>query len=136
MLHQLRAETAPKIFAQDPQFYAAKYERATLPHFKAELYFPESGDHFSKYAPILFPDRKKDMKVFLKCPYLAQVCYSYVVYSFLRCIIYQMLRTVLYGAQSLVDKKPSNTTVASLWNIKSVTPGSIALVAIFVCFYS
>jgi hypothetical protein len=74
VLHQLRAETAPKIFAQDPQFYAAKYERATLPHFKAELYFPESGDRFSKYAPILFPDRKKDMKVFLKCSHLAQVC--------------------------------------------------------------
>ena len=71
------AETAPKIFAQDPQFYTTKYERATLPHFKAELYFPESGDHFSKYTPILFPDRKKDMKVFLKCPHLAQVCYSY-----------------------------------------------------------
>ena len=46
-----------------------------------------------------------------------------------------MLRTVLYGAQSLVDKRPSNTTVASLWNVKSVTPGSIALVAVFVCFY-
>ena len=47
-----------------------------------------------------------------------------------------MLRMVLYGAQSLVDKKPLNTTVASLWNIKSVTPGSIALIAIFVCSYS
>ena len=47
-----------------------------------------------------------------------------------------MLQMVLYGAQSLVDKRPSNTTVASLWNIKSVTLGSIALVAILVCSYS
>lgn len=45
-----------------------------------------------------------------------------------------MLRTILHGPQSLTAEKrrPGKGTVANLWNIISVTPGAIALVAVLV----
>lgn len=72
IIHQLRTETAPKIFSHSHCFYSIDYDRSTLPTFVAELLFPtEKG--FSKYAPILFPDRKRNMRMFLKCSHLAMV---------------------------------------------------------------
>ena len=43
-----------------------------------------------------------------------------------------MLRTILFGPRSLDNRKPSKSTVAYLWGVKSVTPGSIAFVAVLV----
>jgi len=72
IIHQLRTETAPKIFSHSHCFYSIDYDRSTLPTFVAELLFlTEKG--FSKYAPILFPDRKRNMRMFLKCSHLAMV---------------------------------------------------------------
>jgi len=59
------------IFEKNPLHYKAKFDRSHLADFVAEIIFP--GEKFSKFAPILFPDRIKDMRVFLKCRHLALV---------------------------------------------------------------
>jgi len=69
IIHQFRTETAAKIFSHNHCFYSIDYDRSTIPEFTAELIFP-SEKGFSKYAPILFPQRKRDMRVFLKCSHL------------------------------------------------------------------
>lgn len=76
VIHQLRAETAPKIFGRNPLYYERQFDRSELPEFVAEICFP--GGKFSKFAPILFPDRVRDMRVFLKCRHLALVSDSIV----------------------------------------------------------
>ena len=45
-----------------------------------------------------------------------------------------MLQTILNGPKSLIDKRKwsGQATVADLWNVSSVTPGAIALIAVLV----
>jgi hypothetical protein len=69
IIHQFRTETAAKIFSHNHCFYSIDYDCSTLLEFAAKLSFP-SEKGFSKYAPILFPQQKQDMRVFLKCPHL------------------------------------------------------------------
>lgn len=77
VIHQLRAETAPKIFRRDPLYYEQHFDCSELPKFVAEICFP--GGKFLKFAPILFPDCVQDMHVFLiKCQHLALVSDSIV----------------------------------------------------------
>src|ERR1700688_3810122 len=74
IIHQLGTKTAPKIFSRSHSYYSFDYDRSILPAFVAELVFPsDQATGFSKFAPILFPDRKRNMRVFLKCSHLSMV---------------------------------------------------------------
>ncbi|KDR65151.1 hypothetical protein GALMADRAFT_260311 [Galerina marginata CBS 339.88] len=118
---QLRNQSAAIIFNKNPHYFSTSFkDRDKLPDFVAALKFPDPRkSKFSKYAPILFPDGRKDMTKFLKCIHLAL-----------------MLRCLLFGPASLSsEKKPSGSKpVGELWGITRVTPGSIAFVAILAIF--
>ena len=47
-----------------------------------------------------------------------------------------MLKTILFGATSISSSKPpAPKTQGKVWQITTVTPGAIALVAVLVCLH-
>lgn len=72
MIHQLRSKTAGEIFSNPSKYYNVDYNRETLESFQGKLKFP--GDtKYTKYAPILFPEGKRNMKKLFRCVELPKV---------------------------------------------------------------
>jgi hypothetical protein len=63
LVHQLRSKTAHEIFGQPSKYYAVEFKREDLLDFQAKLKFPgQENSGYKKFAPILFPDGKRDFK--------------------------------------------------------------------------
>jgi hypothetical protein len=74
MVHQLRSKTASEIFSHPSKYYHVDFKRDDLESFQAKLKFP--GDtKYSKYAPILFPEGKRNMKKLFRCVELTMVAH-------------------------------------------------------------
>ncbi|KAH9476949.1 hypothetical protein JR316_0010865 [Psilocybe cubensis] len=117
MIHQLRSTTASQIFGFSQAFYQVDYDRKNLQQFQNLLKLP-GETRYSKFAPILFPNNQKNMK-----------------FIFRSCHLAKMLKTVLFGPSSLNSKKkPSGRTQGRMWGLSVVTPGSIALMAVWAIF--
>jgi hypothetical protein len=72
MVHQFRSKTASEIFSHPSKYYNVDFKREDLKSFQAKLKF--SGDtKYSKYAPILFPEGKRNMKKLFRCVELPKV---------------------------------------------------------------
>ncbi|KAF9039134.1 hypothetical protein BJ165DRAFT_365970 [Panaeolus papilionaceus] len=123
IIHQLRAETAGGIFEKPQRFYHYDYDWQNNTEFAMLLRpFPKDMPRFRKtgvllYPPILFKEKKRNMKDFLFAPEVPWV-----------------LRTILFGPSSLTKKKPSKHSNAYKWSLKGVTPGAIALAAVLTIF--
>lgn len=72
IIHQLRSKTASEIFSHPSTYYTVDYKRADIAEFQAKLKFPGTIG-YSKFAPILFPDGKRDMKKLFRCVELTKV---------------------------------------------------------------
>ena len=72
IIHQLRSKTAPEIFSHPSIYYSVDYTRADIAEFQARLKFP-GAIGYSKYAPVLFPDGKRDMKKLFRSVELTKV---------------------------------------------------------------
>jgi hypothetical protein len=72
IIHQLRSKTASEIFALPSMYYTVDYKRADVAEFQAKLKFPGAVG-YSKFAPVLFPDGKRDMKKLFRCVELTKV---------------------------------------------------------------
>ncbi|KAF8961519.1 hypothetical protein BDZ97DRAFT_1921203 [Flammula alnicola] len=118
MLYQLRSKTASEIFCQPSKYYSVKFlKREKIPAFQEKLKFP--GDkEYPKYAPILFPNGRREMKNLFRCVELTE-----------------MLKSILFGPTSLSsDKPPSRITQGRVWGTTFVTPGAIAHMAVLAIF--
>ena len=72
MVHQFRSKTASDIFSHPSKYYQVDYKREDLQNFQEKLKFP--GDtKYMKFAPILFPEGKRNMKKLFRCVELAKV---------------------------------------------------------------
>jgi hypothetical protein len=72
MIHQLRSKTASEIFSLPSIYYTVDYNRESIAEFQAKLKFPGTNG-YSKYAPVLFPDGRRDMKKLFRCVELTKV---------------------------------------------------------------
>jgi hypothetical protein len=72
IIHQLRSKTASEIFSHPSIYYTVDYKRADIAEFQARLKFPGTIG-YSKYAPVLFPDGKRDMKNIFRSVELTKV---------------------------------------------------------------
>ena len=72
IIHQLRSKTASEIFSHPSTYYTIDYKHADIAEFQAKLKFPGTIG-YSKFAPILFPDGKCDMKKLFRCVELTKV---------------------------------------------------------------
>jgi hypothetical protein len=81
MVHQLRSKTASEIFSHSSKHYHVDFKREALESFQAKLKFP--GDtKYSKFAPILFLEGKRNMKKLFRCVELPKVPQHHIFYSF------------------------------------------------------
>lgn len=78
MVYQLRSKTAHEIFGQPSKYYAVEFKREDIQAFQSKLKFP-GQESYKKYAPILFPDGKRDLKKLFRCVELTKVNLSYPV---------------------------------------------------------
>lgn len=65
LLYQLRSQTAHEIFGQPSKYYAVDWNREDIQDFQSKIKFPEQAG-YKKFAPILFPDGKRDFKKLFK----------------------------------------------------------------------
>jgi hypothetical protein len=72
LVYQLRSKTAHEIFGQPSKYYAVEFKREDIQDFQAKLKFPGQSD-YKKFAPILFPDGKRDLKNLFKSVELTKV---------------------------------------------------------------
>lgn len=90
IIHQLRSGTASEIFGYSIEFYRVQYNREELPVFRALMKFSTDNETYSKYPPLLFPDKKhRDMKKIFRSIELTKVCFKYCTYIYLilsRCL--------------------------------------------------
>jgi hypothetical protein len=92
IIHTLKQETGAKIFPDLAKYQDISLkERRTHLAFKSALLFP-GDDKVTKIAPILFEDRKINMKKLFKCKHLALVGVAMITCSkltdtslFIRC---------------------------------------------------
>jgi hypothetical protein len=73
LLYQLRSKTAHEIFGQPSKYYAV--DREDIEDFQSKIKFPEQ-EGYKKFAPILFPDGKRDFKKLYKRIELTKVSLS------------------------------------------------------------
>ena len=66
---------AHKIFGQPSKYYAVDFKCEDIKDLQSKLKFPE--EDYKKFAPILFPDGKCDLKKLFKCFELTKVSISY-----------------------------------------------------------
>jgi hypothetical protein len=78
LVHQLRSKTAHDIFGQPTKYYAVDFKREDIQDFQSKLKFPGQDD-YKKFAPILFPDGKRDMTKLFKCIELTKVNLFYLL---------------------------------------------------------
>jgi hypothetical protein len=56
-------KTAHEIFGQPSKYYAVEFNREDIQDFQAKLKFPgQENSGYNKFAPILFPDGKRDLR--------------------------------------------------------------------------
>ena len=72
IIHQLRSKTASEIFSHPSIYYTVDYKRMDIVEFQAKLKFPGAVG-YSKFAPVLFPDGKRDMKKLFRSVELTKV---------------------------------------------------------------
>jgi hypothetical protein len=72
----LRSKTAHEIFGQPSKYYAIEFKREDIQAFQSKLKFPGQAN-YKKFAPILFPDDKRDLKKLFKRIELTKVNLSY-----------------------------------------------------------
>jgi hypothetical protein len=78
MIYQLRSKTAHEIFGQPSKYYAVDFNREDIPAFQNKLKFPgPENSGYKKFAPILYPDGKRDMKMLFKSIELTKVILFY-----------------------------------------------------------
>ena len=63
---------APDIFSYLPKYYKLDFKREDIPVFQAKLKFP-TDKTYCKFAPILFPEGKRNMKKLFWCVELTKV---------------------------------------------------------------
>lgn len=80
MVYQLRSKTAHEIFGQPSKYYAVEFKREDIKAFQEKLKFP--GQDYKKFAPILFPDGKRDLKKLFKTVELTKVNLFYYSLSY------------------------------------------------------
>jgi hypothetical protein len=78
LVHQLRSKTAHEIFGQPAKYYAVDFKHEDIQDFQSRLKFP-GQENYKKFAPILFPDGKRDMKKLFKCIELTKVNLFYLL---------------------------------------------------------
>ena len=72
MIHQFRSKTASEIFSFPSKCYYVDFKREDLESFQAKLKFPRDTK-YSKFAPVLFPEGKRNMKKLFWSPELPKV---------------------------------------------------------------
>lgn len=72
MVHQFRTKTATEIFSYPSKYYKTDCKREDIPAFQAKLKFP-MDKKYPKFAPILFPEGKRNMKKLFRCIELTKV---------------------------------------------------------------
>jgi hypothetical protein len=80
IVHQLRSKTASDIFSHSSIYYSVDYKRADIPEFQAKLKFPGAVG-YSKFAPVLFPDGKRDMTKLFRCVELTKVMSLQIIHN-------------------------------------------------------
>jgi hypothetical protein len=79
----LRSKTAHEIFGQPLKYYAVDFKREDIQDFQAKLKFPgQENSDYKKFAPILFPDGKHDLKKLFKSIELTKVNLFYYPLSY------------------------------------------------------
>ncbi|KAF8155076.1 hypothetical protein BJ912DRAFT_464958 [Pholiota molesta] len=122
IIHKLRNDIAPVVFKRSKEDFQPKAKRASIEEFVKAVYCSDNSGkkRFSKFAPILYPDRDITQKnALFRSEELAL-----------------MLRGILFGASSVLDtsKTPDAKSNGKKWGIQHTTPGAIALVATLAIF--
>jgi len=76
VIHRLRGMAA-KIFGLPATYFEPTHPRGTVEELAVLLKFNAQSNKYPKFAPILFPDLKEDMRCVFKNPVLPKVIYSH-----------------------------------------------------------
>lgn len=139
MVYKLRNDIAPFVFKKNKLDYQPNTDRSTIQDFVDAIYHPNKT-RFSKFAPILYPDREFNNDTLFRSKELTLVSlYIHIFYIQYKYIsnagFLKMLHGILFGSSSLFNnakKQPSPKSQGLIWGIKHTTPGAIALVATLV----